>query len=117
MSGETDEGERAEYRKSTVQYQWQQAFDQQSAEVQTQLARMLDEYPPQIVYTAMLQLLRRSLGDDLREVYGREYGEDYLPPRPETHPYACPQCDARFETAVDRDDHLKTEHPEKRGGH
>jgi len=72
-----------QYRDPTVRYDWEQQFDQQTADVRTELAHLFNDYPAEAVYTAMLQVLRATLGDRLRDAFGSDH-DDYLPPRPAT---------------------------------
>ena len=71
-----------EYRKPNTRYEWQSEFDQQKAEARMAIVELYDKYSYEAVMAAMLDLTNNELSNRLREEYGREYGDEYLPPNP-----------------------------------
>jgi len=71
-----------EYRKPNIRYEWQTEFDRQKAEASMKIAELFDEYSPEAVMAAMLDVIHDNMSNEFREEHGREYGDDYLPPNP-----------------------------------
>lgn len=103
----SDDGQ--EYRKESVYYKWMQEFDRQKNAVSLAILDLLEEYPQEAVYAAMLDLVRKDYRRDLREWYGERHGDDYLPPQPDGA-FVCSSCGDRFETDGDRADHMRNVH-------